>query len=142
MSTALFCLIGYALWTIVLVLVIGAHRVPQVLTGKKPSNAFPSGTPHGSDAYWRANRAHVNATENLPIFASVVLVGTLTSADTLPRFGTLAMTTLCARVVQSLVHLSSGSANAVNARFTAFCVQLVCIAWMAAEIVARAASLN
>jgi uncharacterized MAPEG superfamily protein len=112
------------------------------MTGKAAPNAFPSGTPHGSDAYWRANRAHINTTENLPIFAAMVVVGALTSADTDPRFGTLALVTLCARVIQSVIHLSAGSATAVNLRFSAFLVQLVCIAWMALTIIQRAATLG
>ena len=142
MSTPLLCLIGYVLWTIVLVLAVAGQRVAQVLTGKKAPNAFPSGVQHGSDAYWRANRAHVNAAENLPMFAAVVLVGALTSADTDPHFGTLAVVTLCARVAQSCIHLASGSASAVNLRFTAFCVQLGCIVWMSVLLIQRAATLG
>jgi uncharacterized MAPEG superfamily protein len=142
LSTPLLCLIGYVLWTLTLLGVVLGHRTLQVLTGKKASNEFPSGIQHGTDAYWRANRAHVNATENLPLFASVVLVGALTSADTEAKFGTLALVTLLARVVQSSVHLMSGSVEAVNVRFTALCVQLGCIAWMALIIVRRAMSLG
>jgi hypothetical protein len=66
MAAPLLCLVGYALWAILLVLYVGGQRAFQVVTGKKAPNAFPSGVQHGSDAYWRANRAHINATENLP----------------------------------------------------------------------------
>jgi uncharacterized MAPEG superfamily protein len=141
MSTPLLCLLGYALWAVCLVAYVGVLRVAQVATGKTAPNAFPSGTQHGSDAYWRANRAHINATENLPIFAAVVVVGRLGGADS-ARFALLAAVTLGARVVQSLIHLSSGSVMAVNLRFTAFLVQLGAIVYMAVEILRQAALLG
>ena len=40
-----------------------------------PEITFAAGVPHGSDAYWRLNRAHLNTLENLPIFAAIVLSG-------------------------------------------------------------------
>ncbi|HEX7478438.1 MAG TPA: MAPEG family protein [Polyangiales bacterium] len=134
MATPLLCLLGYALWAILLVLYVGGQRAFQVVTGKQAPNAFPSGVQHGSDAYWRANRAHINTTENLPIYGAVVVAGMLAHADS-SRFAMLAVTALAARVVQSLIHLSSGSVMAVNLRFSAFCVQLGCLIAMAIEIV-------
>jgi hypothetical protein len=37
---------------------------------------------------------------------------------------------LSARVVQSIIHVTSGSVLAVNLRFTAFLTQVVCYVWM------------
>ena len=133
MSRPLLCLVGFAGWGILLVLAIGATRVTQVLTGKKRPNEFPAGVPHGSDAYWRLSRAHLNTLENLPIFATLVLVGTLARLAT-PTFETLPVVVLFARVAQSLIHVSSGRSLAVNLRFTAFVTQLVCFIWMMVEI--------
>lgn len=133
MSTPLLCLIAYALWTILLVSLVATSRAVQVLTGKKAANAFPSGMQHGGDAYWRLNRAHLNAAENLAIFASIVLVGALAKVDS-SSFATLAQVVVGARVVQSVVHIASGSVLAVNVRFSAFCVQLGCLLAMALEI--------
>jgi hypothetical protein len=136
MTTALMCLLGFALWSVVLVSSIGAVRVFQVVTRQKRANEFPSGQPHGGDAYWRLNRAHMNALENLPIFGTVVVVGVMLNVDA-PLFSQLAQVVLAARVMQSVIHVSSGGVIAVNARFTAFLTQIVCIAWMALLIVAR-----
>ena len=137
MTTPLYCLLGMVGWTLLLVLAIGAVRSAHVLRGEKQANEFPGGTQHGGDAYWRLNRAHLNATENLALFAAVVLTGTLAGVTT-PLFSTLAQAYLAARVVQSIVHVSSGSARAVLLRFSAFAVQVCCVAAMGVEIVRHA----
>ena len=79
--------IAFAGWTMMLLFLIVSWRVILVVTGKRRSNAFPSGQPHGSgtirilrnltklDFYWRINRSHQNAVENLPIFASIAIGG-------------------------------------------------------------------
>src|ERR1041385_3803927 len=121
----LLCLLAFALWPIVLVTGIGLFRVPAVLMGKAQANSFPSGTKHGSDLYWRINRAHMNTLESLPVFASVVLVGVVAHANT-PTFDHLAVATVIARVCQSAAHISGNSNMHVNVRFTFFVVQLVC----------------
>ncbi|HUJ03228.1 MAG TPA: MAPEG family protein [Rhizomicrobium sp.] len=120
----------YALWAMFLVLSIGAARVHQVVTGKAGITEFTPGVPHGSEAYWRLNRAHMNTIENLPIFATVVLAGVAAEAAD-PTFNTLAIVVVCARAVQSIIHILSGTAGAINLRFTAFAVQIVCEMWMA-----------
>lgn len=135
MSIPLLCLLGFAMWAVVLVSAIGVVRVTQVMTRTVPPNGFPSGQPHGGAGYWRLNRAHMNALENLPIFGAVVVVGVLSNVQA-PMFSTLAQAVLAARVAQSILHVSSGSNMVVNARFTAFLTQIVCIAWMAWLIVA------
>jgi uncharacterized MAPEG superfamily protein len=126
MTTPLWCLIGFVVWTLVLLLSVAAVRVGAVLSGAKKANEFPSGVPHGGDAYWRLNRAHMNCLENLPIFATVVLVATLAGLRE-PILDTLARTYLGARVGQSITHISSGSAMGVNVRFTFFVVQVACV---------------
>lgn len=136
MTVPLMCLLGFAAWAVVLVLLIGMVRVTQVLTRQKRANEFPAGQPHGSDMYWRLNRAHMNTLENLPIFGSIVVVGALLGVGS-PLFATLAQVVLGARVAQSLIHVTSGGVVAVNARFTAFFTQLICFVWMAALIVQR-----
>jgi uncharacterized MAPEG superfamily protein len=137
MGVPLLCLLGFAAWAILLVLAIGTARTTQVLRGEKRSNEFPSGMQHGGELYWRLNRAHVNTVENLAVFATLVLVGTAVHVST-PAFERLPEVVLGARIVQSLVHISSGSPRAVNVRFTAFVVQLVCFGWMLLEILRTA----
>lgn len=129
-------LVLFAAWTLALVLAIGAWRIGQVLLGQKRTNDFPSGTPHGSAAYWRLNRAHFNAVENLPIFGALVLSGSyLQVSDT--AFQILPSLVLYARVAQTIIHLASGSAFAVTLRFLAYVVQVASM-FVIAAVVLRA----
>jgi uncharacterized MAPEG superfamily protein len=137
MSAPLYCLIGYTAWTILLVILIVSARGLEVFTGKKRMNEFPGGVPHGGDAYWRLYRAHANAVENLPIFAVLVLVGTMLHVAT-PAFARLPAVALGARVIQSSAHIASGSVPVVTVRFTAFATQFVCFIWMIVEILRTA----
>src|SRR5256885_735268 len=123
MTTPLYALMGFVFWTVFLVLAIASVRVAQVATGKAAVNSFPSGQPHGGDQYWRLNRAHINCLENFPLFAAVVLAGHVTGLVA-GTFATLAESYVFARVAQSTIHVASGSAMAVNLRFTFFVVQI------------------
>lgn len=129
METPLIALIWFALWAVALVLFVGIQRVASVLGRKAKPNDFPAGQKHGSEFYWRCNRAHANVVENLPIFGAIVLGG-VAAEVTAPIFGTLALVVAVARVVQSVIHMAGGSAMMVNLRFTAYAVQLVCFIWM------------
>src|SRR4051794_5032236 len=134
MTLALWCLVGWCGWAVALVLAVGGARALQVLTGKKPANGFPSGVPHGSDRYWRLNRAHLNTLENLPIIAALTLIATLRHVD----IDTIACVALGARVVQSLIHIASNRSMAVNLRFTAFLAQLGAYVAIIVRLVHRA----
>jgi uncharacterized MAPEG superfamily protein len=136
MTTPLYALMGFVFWTVFLVLAIGTARVGQVASGRTAVNGFPSGTPHGSDGYWRLNRAHMNCVENLPLFAAVVLTGHVSGLIT-GSFATLSQVYIVARVLQSVIHVASGSAMAVNLRFTCFVVQVISLLTMAYMIVSR-----
>lgn len=138
MTVALTCLVGYALWTMLLVVAVVSARAVDVFTGRKRINEFPGGVQHGGDAYWRLYRAHANSVENLPIVAVLILVGTVAHVASSPTFARLAEVALAARVVQTLAHVTSGSVAAVNVRFTAFATQMVCFGWMAVAILRAA----
>ena len=129
----LAALVLFAAWGLVLVLSIGAWRIGQVLLGQKKAGDFPSGTRHGGDAYWRLNRAHMNVAENLPIFGALVLTGVyLQVQDT--AFLILPTVVFYARVVQTLIHVSSGSTFAVTLRFLAYVVQVASMLLIAAVV--------
>jgi uncharacterized MAPEG superfamily protein len=138
---SILALVFYALWAIALVLMVAGDRVLLVLKGEAKITEFSPGVPHGTDSYWRINRAHMNTLENLPIFGAVVLSGWAIGLETL-LFNRLAVIVVCARVVQSVIHILSGSAPAINLRFAAYGVQLVCIIWMAVMIVEQAGFLG
>jgi cytochrome b len=133
----LACLVAFALWALVLALVLGSTRGILVLTGRRKVTEFPAGVQHGGEAYWRLNRAHLNVLENLPIFGALVVSGVLLHVNT-PGFRMLPQVILGARVLQSCVHLSSGSGAAIRVRFTAFVVQVAAMIWLGVEVLRAA----
>jgi uncharacterized MAPEG superfamily protein len=133
----LAALLLFAVWGLLLVISIGMWRLVQVATQGKGPGDFPAGTPHGSDAYWRLNRAHLNVSENLPFFGAVVLAGVYLQVQDL-AFQVLPSVVLYARVAQSLIHVASGSRLAVTLRFICYLVQVLSILAMAAVILQSA----
>ena len=131
----LTALILFAVWSLLLVSTIGIWRVSQLLTGRVPKGGFTPGAPHGGDAYWRMNRAHMNSVENLPVFGALVLSGVaLQVQDAL--FLMLPTVVIAARVAQSLVHIASGTQFAILIRFSFYLVQVLCMFAMAGCILA------
>lgn len=132
-----WALLGFAAWTVVLLVsTVGVTRIGAVIRKEARPNSFNPAVPHGSERYQRCMRAHINCTENLPIFASLVLIGAHVGVPG-ALFQLAAFTVLPARVLQSIAHISSGRNRAVLARFTFFSVQLVCFAVMVALLVAH-----
>lgn len=131
MTPPLTCLLLFVLWTILLLLSVGASRVWQIARGGKKPSDFPGDVPHGGDAYRRLNRAHLNCVENLPLFAAVVLAAAVLGVDNgwLDR---LAVVSVVARVGQSTTHILSGSNRAVQVRFSFFGIQVLCLLAMLA----------
>jgi hypothetical protein len=83
MSLPLWMLLGFAGWTLLVLLAgVGVRRWLLIFSGQASLTSFPGDTPHGSPAYRRATRAHANCVENLPVFAAIVL----TAHDNRPAF--------------------------------------------------------
>ncbi len=119
---SMLALLGYAAWTMVLLAGIAVLRSTLVVTQKRRVNSFlPTGVDVSPFA-GRLCRAHANCVENLPIFASLILVAVSTGHASLTD--SLALWVLAARVGQSVVHLVSTRNRAVLLRFTFFVVQL------------------
>jgi hypothetical protein len=129
----------FAAWSLTLVMSIGAWRAVSIFSGRKRAGEFTAGTQHGSDAYWRLNRAHMNTVENLPIFGALVLSGVYLQVQDL-AFMVLPSLVLYARIAQSAIHLASGTAMAVTLRFTAYAVQVVSMFAMAYCVLAATAA--
>lgn len=129
MTTPLVALLGFAAWTLALVLTLVTSRVIPILARKKAANAFVADEPHGPPWYRRLTRAHANCVENLPVFGAVVLVAAVSTyrSDT---FDTLALVVLGARVAQSLVHVASGGPLATMIRFTFYATQIAAVITM------------
>jgi uncharacterized MAPEG superfamily protein len=135
MTPPLWSLLGFVVWTMAIVgFGIGGRRLPPIFAGRAKPRDFPADQPHGNDAYRRTLRAHANCVENLPLFGSLVVVAALIGLKS-ELFDWLAVSFLVARILQSSVHMASGSNRAIMVRFAFFCVQFVCMLGMVLSIV-------
>ena len=110
-----------------------AIRSKLVVTKAIPANGFNPDNSNLSPFMQRLARAHANCVEGLPIFGGLMLIAEVAgkSAVTDP----LAYVFLAARILQSVIHLSSLSALAVTLRFSAFAVQMAIGVYWAARLV-------
>lgn len=137
MPTPLLALLAFVAWTLLIVVAgIGAVRVSKVLRGEAKPNAFPANVPHGSERYQRTLRAHANCVENLPVFASVVLIGEVVGFRS-GAFDTLSVVYVAARMAQTIAHIASGRSRIINIRFVFFLVQILCVISMGALLLTR-----
>jgi uncharacterized MAPEG superfamily protein len=128
MTPTLYALTGFLAWTLLLLVLMEAIRAKLVLTKAVPANGFSPDNANLSPFMQRLARAHANCLEGLPIFGGLMLVAVAAGQSALTD--PLAPLLLGARVVQSLIHLSSLSATAVTLRFSAFAIQLgIALIW-------------
>lgn len=127
MTLPLWMLLGFATWTLLLLIAtVGVYRWTGILFRKAPIASFRSDQLEGEDWYRRGTRAHANCVENLPVFGAIVFVLSVVGADGL-AVNCLCTAVLVARVCQSLVHVSHVQTDAfVAVRFSFYSVQLVC----------------
>ena len=139
MTLSLWMLLGFAGWTLlVLLLGVGIMRWRLIFKGEAELVSFPGGVAHGSPAYRRATRAHANCVENLPVFAAIVLVASAAHLDP-PRMGMLASTTMGARILQCCVHMLLPESNAsIAVRFASYLVQVLAMIAMMVLLVLAA----
>ena len=132
MTLPLLMVLAFAGWTLLVLLIgIGVRRWLLIFAGKASLTSFPADTPHGSQAYRRAMRAHANCVENLPVFAAIVFVAALAHI-TPAHMDALAVAVMVARVGQSSVHMALPETNATIAvRFGFFLAQVVAMSTMA-----------
>ena len=122
MTPTLFALTGFVAWSLALLVLMESIRAKMVLTGEVKANGFNPENSNLSPFMQRLARAHANCVEGLPIFGGLMLIAVVAGQSAVTD--SLALVFLCARVVQSLIHLSSLSAIAVTLRFSAFAVQM------------------
>ena len=123
MMPTLTALVGYAVWTLALTMLIAGTRSAITFSGQKAANDFsPTGEDLGGFSR-RLARAHANCYENLPVAAAILLAAVLSGRGDLSDI--YAMWILYARVAQSLVHMISTSVPAVMVRFAFYLVQVV-----------------
>jgi uncharacterized MAPEG superfamily protein len=141
MTLPLWMLLGFAGWTVFVLLVgVGIYRWSLIFAGKASIASFPGDTPHGSIAYRRAVRAHANCIENLPVFAAIVLTAAVARISP-PHMDALAIAVLATRVMQSSIHMLLPETNTtVAVRFAFFLVQIVAMIAMGVLIAMAAVS--
>jgi uncharacterized MAPEG superfamily protein len=140
-TVPLWALLGFAAWTVLLLLsTVGIYRWSRILTGRVPIRDFRADRIEGEDWYRRAMRAHANCIENLPVFCAIVVALYASGIDSAVA-SILSVAILAARIAQSLVHVSFDQTNlVVSVRFGFFFVQIAGFLWMIAIVVAQAAS--
>jgi uncharacterized MAPEG superfamily protein len=135
MNPSLIALTGFLVWSLLLLVLMEVIRSWLVLTRSVPANDFKPDNANLSPFMQRLARAHANCIEGLPLFGGLMVVAQLSgqSAITDP----LAYAFLGARILQSLIHLSSLSVAAVTLRFTAFAAQMaIALYWSVRLLVA------
>lgn len=122
MNPTIASLTGFVAWSLFLLVLMEAIRSKLVLTKAVAPNGFKPDNSNLSPFMQRLARAHANCVEGLPIFGGLMLIAVVTGRTSITD--TLAYVFLAARVLQSVIHLSSLSALAVTLRFTAFALQM------------------
>jgi uncharacterized MAPEG superfamily protein len=139
MTVPIWALLGFATWTVLLLLAtVGVYRWSRILTGRVAIRDFRADQIDGDDWYRRAMRAHANCIENLPVFGAIVLALQASGVGG-PTVNSVSIAILAARVMQSLVHVCFVQTNTLaSVRFAFFFVQIVGFLWLAALVVTRA----
>lgn len=128
MNPTLTSLTGFVAWSLFLLMLMEVIRSKLVLTKAVPANGFNPENSNLSPFMQRLARAHANCIEGLPIFGGLMLIAVVAGKTSITD--PLAYVLLVARMLQSVIHLSSLSALAVTLRFSAFAVQMgIAVYW-------------
>jgi uncharacterized MAPEG superfamily protein len=123
MTASSFALLGFASWTLILLMGIAMLRCYYTLFGGRRANSFAVMGEDVSPFSGRLCRAHANCYENLPAFAAIIAVAHFSGQTGITD--PLALWALAARLVQSTVHMISTRNRAVMLRFGLLMVQWV-----------------
>lgn len=122
-SPTVISLLGFISWALFLLILMESIRSKMVLTKEVAANEFTPDNSNLSPFMQRLARTHANCIEGLPIFGGLMLLALVTSNASITD--PLAYIFLAARIIQSLLHLSSLNSVVVTLRFSAFAVQLI-----------------
>jgi uncharacterized MAPEG superfamily protein len=129
MNATLTAFLGFVAWALFLVMLIEFSRFKFILTGAVSANQFRPDNSNLPPFMQRLARAHANCIEGLPIFGGLMLVALLANKSSITD--PLAYALLAARILQSLIHISSVSPAASWLRFFAFAVQVgIAVYWV------------
>ena len=136
MNSTLVAFTGFVVWSLLLLVVMEVIRAKLVVTGERPANQFTPDNAGLSPFMQRLARAHANCVEGLPVFGGLMLLAVVAGKTSVTD--PLALVFLAARVLQSLVHLTSVSSPAVTVRFALFSVQMLIAVYWAVRLLASA----
>ncbi len=122
MTPTASALLGFAAWSLILVLGIAFYRTFIAMQQKKALNNFLATGVDLPLFGQRLTRVHANTYEFLPVAGAVMLYAIATEQNEITD--PLASIFLLARLGQSLVHLASTSVPAVLIRFLFFGAQI------------------
>lgn len=135
MNPTLYALTGFLAWSLLLLVLMEAIRSKLVLTQSVAANGFTPDNANLPPFMQRLARAHANCLEGLPIFGGLMLIAVVSGKTAITD--PLAYVFLVARILQSVIHLSSLSALAVTLRFCVFAVQMaIGVYWVVRLLVA------
>ena len=139
MTIPMWMLLGFAAWTLLLLIaIVGVYRWVNILFRSASIASFRADQLEGADWYKRGTRAHANCVENLPVFGAIVLAVQAVGVDG-AAVDVLCTIVLIARICQSLVHVSHVQTDAfVAVRFSFFSVQLLSFIALIVIVVLRA----
>ena len=131
--TGITALLLFAAWTLLLMFTYIGYRVTMVLQGR-PADSWTRGRAAEVPTFVaRAEHAHANCVENLPVFAAIVLAAY--ALGKAPVADQAAPYVLGARVAQSIVHLIGVNHWLVLIRATLFTIQvLLCFSMIRALV--------
>jgi len=129
-------LLAFAAWTLgTLAVAIGWYRWRLILSGAAGIHEFEADVARSTGWYQRAQRAHANCLENLPLYTALVVAIAATGAAH-PAFDVLPPILLGARVAQTVTHVALPPTRvSVSVRFSFFFAQVVCLVAMGVLIV-------
>jgi uncharacterized MAPEG superfamily protein len=126
--TGIIAVLGFALWTLLLMFISVNWRVLEVLRGRPANSWGRDGAIAKPAIVVRMEHAHLNCLENLPVFAVLVFAAYFMGKQ--PVVDALACYVVYARVAQSTVHLLGTSPALVLIRATFFVMQVLMFFYM------------
>lgn len=137
MTIPLLALLGFALWTLLILFVfVGPYRWVRILSGRTRASHWTADPNAGAGFYPRAMRAHMNCIENLPVFATIVYAIDRVGVHS-PALNALALAVLGARIAQSTVHIAlTQNDTVIFVRFGFYFAQILAMLAMVAILLA------
>jgi uncharacterized MAPEG superfamily protein len=131
--TGITAVLLFAAWTLALMLTYVFYRTGLVAAGRKRADSWTRGRPTDDPGFVvRAQHAHMNCVENLPVFATIVLaayaLGRPAVADGVAPY------VLYSRLAQSTVHLIGVNHWLVFVRGGLFTIQVALFLYMIWEL--------